>query len=884
MSNTSSPDPLDLTSSPRSSCMEKRSVPPANDMERTIKVPIKGDTASPGDEPARNPRRKRKGTPVRRHQAVEPPAIAVTNIDGAADWSEDLFMPEPSPVKPSRGGWGDRHKRRSLNVMAKSHGEPLDTARKELDEALSDAVSTPEPFEDNTRRNEDFTMVSAETLQEIRGDTSRLTEGDASRLTEGDASHLTGGDHSRLTEGDASKITEGGSGLPSSPPNKQQYVEQPTVQLSGYAQPEMQEVQQEVLSIFSNRPLKPPRGKIPRTWRRSSGMDFHYSDSPTHGPPQKVETQQASPSPSDDDAYLEDMQPDGESTKILDQCDNGILQSCKKAIQPIYNHLTRLPPHQRGQDPFKQDNTPENDAGAEEHDAGEDHGDEDYGEEDYDEENYAGEADEYDSQATESDGEASGVKHGFDKKASEVPVREVADKSTSAGPAEERPVEDTEKLAHEEGNSNAFINQPWPDSDSDRSFPSISTDYESSDDLESDSDEDSYNEFEEVQYTSVPADSIKPEDEMISDEDIDNQEEVEDEDQEEEEEEDKEDEENAFSQADSIIAENDDPNTFINAAYPETDSASDYTTSSSASDSLSSYYSELSDSKSSPVKNPKKRRHSASEDEDRTGQSNSYYEDLNLVSPQKVAVNFGSSSIIHNTTPAIRPIKPLPRSKTDSSHFFQQPVQPQGIVTTQPAATTHPQGANILSRLTNLTTWLPPNLFGHISIFSPKITPTLPLSTTQTLISRYGTLPPSHPWTLAHMRILHRMLNSPSLGAPIPPFPTTKSLINKTLTSPRHFRFVFTEDHARVVTGYTALLGQGNGGMGDALSRALRGRYGVHGRDGGEKVWKDLKYPKDGTGIGEIWVARCVGDVVWANGPVGRRVAEGARRKRRRFG
>ncbi|KAI7590675.1 hypothetical protein KC346_g16505, partial [Hortaea werneckii] len=32
--------------------------------------------------------------------------------------------------------------------------------------------------------------------------------------------------------------------------------------------------------LFANQPNKPPRAKIPRTWRRSSGMDFLYSDSP----------------------------------------------------------------------------------------------------------------------------------------------------------------------------------------------------------------------------------------------------------------------------------------------------------------------------------------------------------------------------------------------------------------------------------------------------------------------------------------------------------------------------------------------------------------------------------------------------------------------------
>lgn len=41
--------------------------------------------------------------------------------------------------------------------------------------------------------------------------------------------------------------------------------------------------------LFAGQPLKPPRSKIPRTWRRSSGMDFSYVDSPAHDLAQHVE-------------------------------------------------------------------------------------------------------------------------------------------------------------------------------------------------------------------------------------------------------------------------------------------------------------------------------------------------------------------------------------------------------------------------------------------------------------------------------------------------------------------------------------------------------------------------------------------------------------------
>lgn len=40
----------------------------------------------------------------------------------------------------------------------------------------------------------------------------------------------------------------------------------------------------QVEDLFAGQPLKPLRSKIPRTWRRSSGMDFSYVDSPAHEP------------------------------------------------------------------------------------------------------------------------------------------------------------------------------------------------------------------------------------------------------------------------------------------------------------------------------------------------------------------------------------------------------------------------------------------------------------------------------------------------------------------------------------------------------------------------------------------------------------------------
>lgn len=49
-------------------------------------------------------------------------------------------------------------------------------------------------------------------------------------------------------------------------------------------QPVVSQRSERVEDLFAHIPLKPARPKIPRTWRRSSGMDFSYVDSPAHLP------------------------------------------------------------------------------------------------------------------------------------------------------------------------------------------------------------------------------------------------------------------------------------------------------------------------------------------------------------------------------------------------------------------------------------------------------------------------------------------------------------------------------------------------------------------------------------------------------------------------
>ncbi|KAF2170046.1 hypothetical protein M409DRAFT_19656 [Zasmidium cellare ATCC 36951] len=77
---------------------------------------------------------------------------------------------------------------------------------------------------------------------------------------------------------------------------------------------DQQERSPQVEDLFAGQPLKPLRAKIPRTWRRSSGMDFSYVDSPAH---EHVEEHQ----PEDEENEAEQMEEasDQEPDEDLDE-------------------------------------------------------------------------------------------------------------------------------------------------------------------------------------------------------------------------------------------------------------------------------------------------------------------------------------------------------------------------------------------------------------------------------------------------------------------------------------------------------------------------------------------------------------------------------------
>ncbi|KAI7342251.1 hypothetical protein KC354_g16494, partial [Hortaea werneckii] len=282
----------------------------------------------------------------------------------------------------------------------------------------------------------------------------------------------------------------------------------------------------------------------------------------------------------------------------------------------------------------------------------------------------------------------------------------------------------------------------------------------------------------------------------------------------------------------------------------------------------------------------------------------SYEEFLNRDSPTKVQVKFGdslNSSLLapkreysslfaqgaahEKAQPTSQPPPVVPSTRREQPQSSTQPMRTQQDRPSVPL-TEPPPG--ILDRLTTNfwsalirptgPTEVPPEPSRQYPSTSTKpnpqpkqehLKPSQPSSTYPTTLrtrlrSRYGVLSASHPWTLAHMRTLHRMLNSATSGksdsviptpystihrtshpfstiststssaSTVSPSPYLTSLVSHTQTSySGKCEFVFTETHAQVVEAFMAILvpdaivaamekGEIDG-LGDSTARKLRG-------------------------------------------------------------
>jgi hypothetical protein len=292
----------------------------------------------------------------------------------------------------------------------------------------------------------------------------------------------------------------------------------------------------------------------------------------------------------------------------------------------------------------------------------------------------------------------------------------------------------------------------------------------------------------------------------------------------------------------------------------------------------------------------------------------SYEENLNIASPQKINVKFNDSTLSfrneqqqHQSRPNLLaprgPIKPL-FEKSTNAQFSQSSAPKNGkqnlstgpptitlVPSRRPAQiTTHQESENVFTRLST-TFWSavarpqgPPPTPGPSARTTEQ---TISLSLRAQLRSRYGVLPNSHPWTMAHMRTLHRLLNSLESGrrdsivpthAPMPAH--LRDIIGEGRLSATGRSFRFEEAHACVVQAFLQLLvtpalfqsmqrGEVEW-LGDAQAEHLRGEMG--GRTGSDLCFKTLK-PKRGL-IDWEWVIECLGCCIVSNVEMGmRRVA-----------
>ncbi|TKA79463.1 hypothetical protein B0A55_04214 [Friedmanniomyces simplex] len=275
--------------------------------------------------------------------------------------------------------------------------------------------------------------------------------------------------------------------------------------------------------------------------------------------------------------------------------------------------------------------------------------------------------------------------------------------------------------------------------------------------------------------------------------------------------------------------------------------------------------------------------------------SHSYEEHLNIESPQKIRVKFGDSLDSSLLAPK-RAYAPLFASTHAGQHrrLASQapptlaPVSKKPTTTTTNAPSHQHEAPGLLSLLTT-TFWsavIRPTGPTSIPPSPPSAPPPYPPTLRAHLRSRYGVLSTQHPWTMAHMRTLHRMLNScssgksdsiiPRPGIASPEIPAyLLALVGKqqSSTSESH-DWYFSTQHAQIVLAFSQVLVSASTisamergeveMLGDAI--ALEHRSCLVGRRAGDMVWGDTIGVRGAREVIEWrFVVRALGDCLKAN-------------------
>ncbi|KAK5134590.1 hypothetical protein LTR08_006376 [Meristemomyces frigidus] len=286
--------------------------------------------------------------------------------------------------------------------------------------------------------------------------------------------------------------------------------------------------------------------------------------------------------------------------------------------------------------------------------------------------------------------------------------------------------------------------------------------------------------------------------------------------------------------------------------------------------------------------------------------SNSYEEHLNLSSPQKIRVRFGDSQNEGNSSLLAPKRIYAPLFASNTGGRSQQRTSSSTVATKSTATTAHAETQQQQGLFTRLTATLWSALVRPTALAPPPAPDTPAQAALRARIrSRYGVVAATHPWTMTHMRTLHRMLNSCTSGMSdsiIPrkisggrgeayePDPAITAYVGKEVSSISGMRYIFTPEHGDVVhcflltlvaRGVVEAMARGEVEvLGDAIAVSHRGELG-DGRWGGDLVWEgETGRVGVGRGIGVEFVVRALGDCVGANIGTERRAREREARER----
>ncbi|KJX94461.1 hypothetical protein TI39_contig4191g00003 [Zymoseptoria brevis] len=282
--------------------------------------------------------------------------------------------------------------------------------------------------------------------------------------------------------------------------------------------------------------------------------------------------------------------------------------------------------------------------------------------------------------------------------------------------------------------------------------------------------------------------------------------------------------------------------------------------------------------------------------QDSTGYSNetngtaegfrSYEERLNHDSPQKIPVNFNDTSSLLSLKRPFSIAFGTPSHTSAPKESAPQPGFLSRLTSTIWSAIVRPTGpTSIVASDYQLPVNAQDVTFSTIHTFDEETT-MFNHDLRAHIRNRYGVLSNRHPWTMAHMRTLHRMMNSllsqrtDSLIPNAGPLPENLArLINTMQISVSDYEWKFTADHAYVVFSFLQVLvddsvleAMHNGEvelLGDDLAMAIREYTPNDPRHGSENAFKvSPKADREGP-IDCEFVVAALGCAVMSNDVLG---------------